>query len=527
MAKTIKKSVLMMALVCLSLGVFAQELHREINTQQYSPSFPEALKIDISKPPSAELFSLPQSNHPSRQANNGWYPVKGEIYCSPSETEVAGYIYHEIGQNGLLDKKIIVANHPSLYDSTVSFMNRTPYTKGKNLFDTTYNYRKKTDGTYQLDLRRIYSYHYFDHFEADSFYYETIYHKWDNANDQWTNWIKQKFGFRDTLVEFYNRLADYYSYGQGDTWATAFYSYDSVTYNHQGFVDTLYMIRDMGNGDKLPKHKLAFTYNEQGRYTQIDYFNKSGNNWNKDAVHSDVTWTEWHGFTYNSNMVIGTEWVSPYKRNKVESYYIDNDGRRYFRQKWWDINGTKSNSDTLWIIIDGKPYRNTVINNIYNEYGDYVEWRNTYYSPPDENGEQTLQFYSATYHKYTYDEIYGMTEHMVYLIQFDKDEGLDTTIFIDGFKYTDFATVSIVEHPQPSKQALSIYPNPTSGAVIILATAEIEQLCIFDITGRLVNSQSPENKQVVFDTGVLPQGIYLVQARLKGGGAQTGKVVVR
>jgi len=328
------------------------------------------------------------------------------------------------------------------------------------------------------------------------------------------------------LVEFYNRLADYYSHGQGDTWATALYSYDSVTYNHQGFVDTLYMIRDMGNGDKLPKYKAAFTYNEQGRYTQIDYFTKSGNNWNKGTVHSDVTWTEWHGFTYNSNIVVGTEWVSPYKRSKVKSCYIDNDGQRFFRQKWWDIDGTKSNSDTLWIIIDGKPYRNTVINNIYNEYGDYVEWRNTYYSSPDENGEQTIQSYSATYHKYTYDGIYGMTEHKIYSIKYELgDEKIDTT-FVDGFKYTDFATVSVVELPQ-TKQTLSIFPNPTSGAVIISATGEIEQLQIFDITGRLVNSQSPENRQVVFDTGVLPVGVYLVRVRTRDDGVQTGKLVVR
>jgi hypothetical protein len=75
--------------------------------------------------------------------------------------------------------------------------------------------------------------------------------------------------------------------------------------------------------------------------------------------------------------------------------------------------------------------------------------------------------------------------------------------------------------------ALSIFPNPVSGAVTIAASAEMQQLNVYDITGRLVASPSPAGERVVFDTGVLPQGVYLVRALLKDGGVQTGKVVVR
>ena len=74
---------------------------------------------------------------------------------------------------------------------------------------------------------------------------------------------------------------------------------------------------------------------------------------------------------------------------------------------------------------------------------------------------------------------------------------------------------------------LTIFPNPVSGAVTIAAASEMQQLSIFDIMGRLVASPSPAGEQVVFDTGTLPQGVYLVRALLRDGGVRTGKVVVR
>ena len=486
--------------------------------QQYPSFFPvEALRIDTSKPPSAEISSPPRSR--TRQANNGWYPLKGEVYTD-SETEPAGYIYHEIGKDGLLDKEIIVGHSPHLYDSTCSIMNCTPYTKGKDLIDTTYCYSKKADGSYKLDIRRTYSYHYFDHFEADSFYYEYTVHQWDDANQQWKNYSKHKEGHHDTLVEWVNRVEDYV-YGTGNTWKNVFYLHYFETYGQNGLVDTVYVSFDYEH--EFPVEKCAFTYDEQGRYTQIDCFSIFNDNmWHKNEVHSDIKWTEWHGFTYSNLGSIGEEWVTPYKyRNKVESYYTGNgETSFYFNQKQWDINGTKSNSDTVWYLINDERYYSYIEDNIYNEYGDYVVWRGRGYDYPDENNEQKMGVLEY-YYKYAYDEVYGMTESWSYYI---PREG-DTSLF-RGFKYTEFAPVGISELP-PNENQLIIAPNPASASITISAAAEIEQLQIFDITGRLVHSQTPTSKDVVFDTGVLAKGVYLVRALLRDGAVQTGKVVVQ
>ena len=79
---------------------------------------------------------------------------------------------------------------------------------------------------------------------------------------------------------------------------------------------------------------------------------------------------------------------------------------------------------------------------------------------------------------------------------------------------------------QNGQPLLTIAPNPVSGMVTISATDEIEQLEIYDITGRLIKSQISTSEKITFNTGILPHGIYMVQARLKEGGVQRGKLVV-
>ena len=47
------------------------------------------------------------------------------------------------------------------------------------------------------------------------------------------------------------------------------------------------------------------------------------------------------------------------------------------------------------------------------------------------------------------------------------------------------------------------------------------------IADRLAKNRKLSGKQYTFNTGVLPHGIYIVQARLKEGEVQRGKLVVK
>ena len=512
----LKKCFIIITFCVLSYcSVHAQGLYRQTNPQQSCSSIPqETLKIDLSKTPDT-WFPIPNSNSPQR-AGSGWYPIKGEVYMD-DETKIAGYIYHTIGQNGLLDKKIIVGNNPNLYDSTVSVMNRTPYTKGKDLIDTTYNYCKNPDGSYRLDMRRTYSYHYFDHFEADSFYYEYIYHFWDDANKQWKNFYREKIGYHDTLVQFFNRNSKYIG-EQGNTWTYAGSTHDSITYNEQGFVDSLYRIVNLSL-----VLKIGFTHDEQGRYTHADSFIKQGDTWVKNAVYSNYTWKEWNGFMYGREISINGEMLSPYKRTKFDSYdnvslqppYLSS-----FYQKLWDINGTMTNVATTYRVKEEKKYPLGVWENIYNEYDDYVAWRNTGYSEPDENGKQEINFYSEMYWKYTYDEIYGMTETKLYQIVLTNGK-MDTT-FLDGIKYTEFAPYDVSITEQQEANQIAIYPNPGNNMITIGIDSDDFIFRLYDLTGKLILEQQNEKN---ISTEFLPSGMYLYRVFSEHRATASGKWV--
>ena len=519
-------------LICVFIGISAYSqsfFDGKTAGSQHPPQssiIGEAIKIDLSKSPDLPLY-IPQPKS-YKSGISGWFPVKGKVYFY-SEDEPVGDIYHEIGPDGYLISQIIVSENSGLYDSTYSVMNSTPYSKGKDLIDTTYNYNRNADGTYVPALKMVNSYHYFDHFEGDSLFYATSLYTWDASANEWVNWRQQRVGFNDTLVEALNRLSEYV-YGEGNIWESAFYAYDSIPRNNNGIVDTVYMIRNIGEGNKL-NNKVCFTYGEAGEgFTQQKQLNKQGNVWNESYNRYDIEWHEWNGFTYTSQIVVGGPRPEyPYKISKLKSYKMTtSSGANYYYEKWWNLDDTKDNIDTTYTFINGKyrPTDNSAY--FYDEHGNLKEWRGIGLLYDYNNGEITDTIANTHLFPRIYDETYGLTEIKMYWIRNYTELGINDTTFVDGIVYTDFEyyELSVPEYKENTKENLIISPNPTSGAVNIYASEEIKQLNIFNMAGSVVNKQYPASINTTFNAAGLPKGVYAVQAVLKTGKIQTGKLVV-
>ncbi|MDR0969066.1 MAG: hypothetical protein LBM67_00830, partial [Lentimicrobiaceae bacterium] len=388
--KQTKRIILLFMCVCFAYTARTQDFSDEQNklhkTVPVSSLNWHAMRIDLNNPSDLPVY-IPKSN-PYKRGDGRWYPIKGEVYKT-DETTPAGHIYHEINDEGFLDCEIIVAvPGGGLYDSTYSVLNRTPYTKGKDLIDTTYNYDKNPDGSYTPALKRVHSYHYLDHFEGDSCFYELILYQWNASTNQWDNWGREKFGYHNITTKFLNRHTAHS--GSGNNWFLTYSFYDSVSENSNNTVDTVYFIRYIRNNAYTSK--VAITYdNPEAGYTQRKVFANNNGQWVTDMFYYDIEWTEWNGFTYSSVIFLGPEPETPYKISKVKSYKIQdpNNDIDYYYEKWWDIGTTKDNTDTTYRFFDGVRYPVGTTTYRYNEYGDLIEWRSTSFTFPDANGNQT------------------------------------------------------------------------------------------------------------------------------------------
>ena len=81
---------------------------------------------------------------------------------------------------------------------------------------------------------------------------------------------------------------------------------------------------------------------------------------------------------------------------------------------------------------------------------------------------------------------------------------------------------------QSGVNTLKIYPNPSSGLVMIEANADIERVEIVDLTGRLVVEEIlNRNQGEVFNFSIsLANGIYLVKAVGKEGEVNQSKLMI-
>jgi hypothetical protein len=98
------------------------------------------------------------------------------------------------------------------------------------------------------------------------------------------------------------------------------------------------------------------------------------------------------------------------------------------------------------------------------------------------------------------------------------------TFIVDSFTYV-VRPVNIEEF-QIDKHTLLIVPNPGNETVRITATDSIATLNLYASDGRLAYTQEGNGKEMIVNLHGLSKSIYIVHARLKNGGVQTGKVVV-
>ncbi|WP_191860626.1 T9SS type A sorting domain-containing protein [Hanstruepera ponticola] len=80
---------------------------------------------------------------------------------------------------------------------------------------------------------------------------------------------------------------------------------------------------------------------------------------------------------------------------------------------------------------------------------------------------------------------------------------------------TTFQTLSVEENQLGD--AITVYPNPTSGLLHINTRSVIQKVEIYDVQGRLVVSQNSNQNKQTLNTSALTKGVYFVKIKTKNG----------
>mgnify|MGYP000913071297 CR=1 FL=1 len=86
------------------------------------------------------------------------------------------------------------------------------------------------------------------------------------------------------------------------------------------------------------------------------------------------------------------------------------------------------------------------------------------------------------------------------------------------------SSVTSLENIAPSNSVLTVYPNPTNQSLTILNTTveEINQVLLFDISGRLITTFG---KTIELDLSIIHSGMYLLQINKTNGGVLSTRII--
>jgi len=375
------------------------------------------------------------------------------------------------------------------------------------------------------NMEPVSRYYYEYEIEQAEPYIARVTQQWNKSKDRWDNKQKTSYTYLDT-TSWYVLVWELYDSGPDNSFRLYYRETDSLIYDENNNIShVVSQATDLSSSAKMLYEYFypVDAYDNMIGYDSLYYYweGSDDNPWIVKGKQTGFTWNRWDGFDYESNQMAS-----------FYGWYVNEDegwDLWGLQKYWYDVDGIAgSQTDTVYFynnLYDW--YTRAAWSLTYNEQRDLCEDRYIEWEDIDLTGgvlEEAWREIHSYVNEYNDDGLHWRYTWYYTSLQLGYEDYL---FYI--WEVTEFADVTIVdisELPPSKKQLLSIAPNPASGMVTISATAEIAQLQIFDITGRLVNSQSPENRQVVFDTGVLPKGVYLVQVRLRNGGVQMGKIVV-
>ena len=522
----IKNSLFAMFMVIGCLWTVGQEKARVVSTYPV-----EMRTMESYSGVSGGSRSIYNNSH-SRAGEAIWRPAKYKFYVEDTHYSNAEMTYNTDGSLSI--QKGYQLNGDLFY---ILICNNTYTQEGWNFTDTV-TYFQKYGGQTIPNWRHYYNYHYYDCLPEGCFFMEEYNQVWDISTNEWKFTNRNTERYHDTILFEAEEIKEEV-FQNGEWVVTLAYMYPMTCCNEDGFeTGFIYKGYDLDLKKYVDERVTKYVeWNPEGSPKEERHYRiQSDETLTLHSKTTDEFWTEWHGsggleliiglnYEYRtiSNVRNKEHYIKGWNYNKATEEFTPG----YHCIKIWDIDRTESNIDSTFLYYNGEPYLSHTLLHQYDDHDNYVEYYATSYTVPDNQGNQDIENITKYKYLHKYHELYDQVEDFTHWIIAFNNNQWDSALWYrqEFYDWVDVTVPVSIAESESATAILSIAPNPASGAITISAASEIEQLQIFDITGRLVSSQTPTSKDVVFDTGVLAKGVYLVRALLRDGTVQTGKVV--
>ena len=513
------KTMISITLLGITQSVFSQQptpvKHQKVNIPFYDGN---AVRADfLKRQSSSDTIWLPAV------VNFVWNGIPSERYV---------YEYHK---NGLLKKfttyiaatgeMFTSADYNNIYSDPLVDIPDTVFING---------YIHPVTGEYQPPYR-----YYYNNRQADFSFWEEYYQEWDG--NKWS--AAQK--------TIYAHLMDTATVSEFQDHAETYDGYGGITYGHKAFltfdeqgnvIEALTETYDIPTKKYKVSGKDIYLYDDEGKcHTKEQYIPISSNTWKLNFKFANMKWFEFHGF-YDGHVLFfnhpaGYLFEKPLLKHKNKLSY----------NEFWGLDGSTlvlSSIDSIKWEIEPISCRHDSYSKDgciqFREYKDYNEYGHVtaegqliydkYWILPCAS---ELYSYVLTDYINKYDERgrrYEYIENQTWDFPPDPNNPFDTlykgditmTYTVDSFTYV--GNVGIDELLL-DKQTLLIVPNPADETVRITAADSIATVNFYTTDGRLAYTQNGSGKEMIVNLRGLSQSVYLVQARLKDGGVQTGKII--
>lgn len=398
-----------------------------------------------------------------------------------------------------------------------------------------------TFSTWQNEYKSIYAYN------AQG--YQTLqesYSSWNRASNKWQYGYKNEYTFDNKGNQ--TSLDDYNWDEASQTFSIRYKSKTNYTLNSNGKPTISYDSSwNTSTNTFNIGNKTEYSYNTNGNITLKLSYNYDGTTWNL------INKTE---YTYNANNKVLVELQSYFNngnwiQSSKEEYAYDAKGNTTSRISNYNWNAQTNNWDNGYKDTYSFDANNNQTSRSYESWNGTTKlWENVDKNERTYDGMgnmttiadfnwdiDTKKWINSTKSQLNYNNSYAAADivwqfgvlFFKHMVTSGTEQRWVNNAWVNETRITFYYSANNFNGVKENVlTSTNIFPNPTSGIITIATNKGLETINVFDVSGKLVYSQTNATKQnnVELDLSALSNGIYFIHTKTENGQSNSNKIVI-